>query len=326
MVSKVFEGHSFYHASRYICLKPGAKVLDALGVRDYDFKLMAEDFIRQSGLRPAKTQACFHSVLSFYPGEDPGEDNMIQIAREYLEKLGIRNTQFAVVKHTDRAHLHLHILANLVDNNGKSIKDSWIGLRGKKAAQELTRKYGLTPAEGKNLRLTHLEALHPVEADKYKIYLAITEHLPHCRTLEELEARLLKQGIETQYKYKGQTLEKQGVSFKLGNTRLKGSQIDRKYSLGGLQKALALRQEIRENWVLRPELKQPLSPPESQKQQPNKPVLPLAKPQNSKTIVSDIGAKLLEQLLTPVQGPDNTPYELTADGFKKKRKKKRPHH
>lgn len=108
---------------------------------------------------------------------------MIQIAREYLEALDIVNTQYAIVKHTDRAHLHLHILANMVDNDGKPIKDGWIGLRGKKVAQRLIRKYDLIPAEGKHLDLTHLEALSQSEVNRYKIYQAIVDSLPHCRNL-----------------------------------------------------------------------------------------------------------------------------------------------
>jgi hypothetical protein len=232
--------------------------LDAEGVRGYDFKLMAEDFILQSSLRPSKTQACFHSALSFYPGENPGDEKMVQIAREYLEKLNITNTQFAIIKHTDKAHLHLHILANMVDNNGKPIKDNWIGLRGKKVAQQLTRKYLLIPAEGKNLKLTHLEALSQSEADKYKIYQAISENLPLCRTMEDLEKRLLQLGIETQYKYKGKTSEIQGISFKIDNTCFKGSQVDRQFSFGGLQKALAmqLKQELQERPPQIPKLDQ----------------------------------------------------------------------
>jgi hypothetical protein len=123
---------------------------------------------------------------------------MIQIAREYLEALDIVNTQYAIVKHTDRAHLHLHILANMVDNEGKPIKDGWIGLRGKKVAQGLTRKYDLIPAEGKHLDKTYLEALSQSEVNRYKIYQAIVDSLPHCQSLPDLEKRLIAQGIYTQ--------------------------------------------------------------------------------------------------------------------------------
>jgi hypothetical protein len=63
----------------------------------------------------------------------------------------------------------------MVDNNGKPIKDGWIGLRGKKVAQQLTRKYNLIPAEGKHLDKTHLEAMSQSEVNRYKIYQAIVD-------------------------------------------------------------------------------------------------------------------------------------------------------
>src|SRR5690606_12716210 len=76
------------------------------------------------------------------------------------------------------------------------------------------------------------------EANKYKIYEAICEVLPRCRSLEELENHLLPHGIQVQYKYKGQTTEKQGIGFKIGNDCFKGSKVDRKFSLANLQKTL----------------------------------------------------------------------------------------
>ena len=238
MISKHVPANSFYHTCRYICKKPEAEVLVVEGVRGHDYKLMAEDFEAQQQLRPTKTQACFHAILSFYPGEKPSNETMKEIAEKYLKELGIVDTQYSITKQADRAHLHLHIVANMVNNKGASISDSWIGLRGKKVAQQLTQDYQLIPALEKNLQLTNLEALSHMEATKYRIYLAISDALPHCCTMGELEAHLLKQDIETQYKYKGQTQEKQGVSFKKDDFCFKGSQIDRKFSLAGLEKIL----------------------------------------------------------------------------------------
>jgi hypothetical protein len=243
MISKNLPANSFYHTCRYISNKQGAEVLLTEGVRGHSYKLMAEDFIRQQQMRPSKNLACFHGILSFYPGEKPSNEMMKEIAKKYLDQLGIVNTQYAISKHTDKAHLHLHIVANMVNNDGKSISDSYIGLRGKKITQRLTQQYKLIPALEKNLNLTHLENLSETEANKYKIYIAIAENLPHCRNMQDLEKRLLKLDIETQYKYKGQTQEKQGISFKTGNFCFKGSQVDRKYSFAGLEKSFALKQE-----------------------------------------------------------------------------------
>ena len=178
MISKHVPANSFYHTCRYICNKPGAEVLLIEGVRGHDYKLMADDFEIQQHLRPEKKQACLHSILSFYPYEKPSDEMMKEIALKYLKELGITNTQYAISKHTDKAHLHMHIVANMVNNEGRAISDSWIGLKGKKISQRLTQEYKLIPALEKNLKLTNLEALNNVEAIKYKIYIAIAETLP----------------------------------------------------------------------------------------------------------------------------------------------------
>lgn len=243
MISKVFPGHNFYNAVRYVCrqeIKP--EILVAEGVRAHDWRLMAQDFINQHELRPTKKQACFHSVLSFHPSERPDNGTMVEIAKKYLEGIGITNTQYTIVKHSEKAHQHLHVIANMVNNDGKSIPDNWIGLKGKRIAQKLTDEFKLIPALRKDLTLTNLEALSESEANKYKVYIAISENLPLCQTMEELERRLQKLGIEMQYKYKGQTAEKQGVSFKIGNDCVKGSKVDRRFSLGNLQKSLGIKQ------------------------------------------------------------------------------------
>jgi hypothetical protein len=325
MISKPVPANSFYHTCRYISNKPGAELLIAEGVRGHDYKLMAEDFLIQQQLRPDKKQACFHSILSFYPGEKPSDETMKEIVMKYLKELGIVNTQYAISKHTDKAHLHLHIVANMVNNEGKAISDSWIGLKGKKIAQRLTQEYKLIPALEKNLRLTNLEALSHSETNKYKIYIAISENLPHCRTIEELEIRLLKQGIETQYKYKGQTQEKQGVSFKLENISFKGSQVDRKYSLTGLEKILVLQQrqilEQRENVENKLHFKR-FSLREKRPAYPTEKSNSLQ--ENKKDLTQDIAKgmeKAIEILMKSEQTQGQTPYELTQEALRKKRKK-----
>jgi hypothetical protein len=263
MLSKVYSGHSFYHACYYVVNKEGAEVLECEGIRGHDFKVMAEDFVQQQQMRPQKQQACFHCSLSFCPGEVLSDEKLVKIAKEYLEQLKIVDTQYSITKHTDTRHLHLHVLANMVNNNGKAISDSYIRLRGKKIAQQLTQQYQLVPALDKNLALTNFHALRQSEANKYEVYQAITEAIPHCRTIEELEKRLQLKGIQTQYKYKAHTQEKQGISFRIKEDCFKGSQVDRKFSLGNLENIMAMvqKQSYRPThvpWVMRQEHMQSL--------------------------------------------------------------------
>jgi len=313
MLSKVYLGHSFYHACRYIVNKPGAEVLAFEGVRGHDYKLMSEDFIMQQQLRPEKEKACFHCSLSFYPGEVLSNDELVKIAKEYLDKLGIVNTQYAITKHTDRRHLHLHILANMVNNNGKAITDGFLGLRGKKIAQQLTKQYNLVPALNKNLEQTNFEALRKSEANKYKVYKAIIESLPGCRSIENLEKKLQLQGIQTQYKYKGQTTEKQGVSFKIGEDCFKGSQVDRKFSLANLQKAIEI--NLKQHDELKPKV---VTAYQADEKITN--VQQHLSQSNAANKINQGIEKTMDILMKPEETISQTPHELLK---KKKRKKKK---
>jgi hypothetical protein len=239
MISKVITGKSFGGVCRYILSdQKRAVVLHTEGVRSHDYKLMAADFKSQQALRPMLSKAVFHGILSFYPGEEISDDKMVQISKEYLLKLGITDTQFAIAKHLDKSHAHVHIIANLVNNKGQTIKDSWIGLRGKKVAQQLTLNHGLKQALSKDLKLSHLDKLNGKDQSRYVIFRAISETLSHCRNLNDLSRYLSSRNIETLYKFKGQTNELQGISFRFGDYKFKGSEIDRNFSINRLQRTL----------------------------------------------------------------------------------------
>lgn len=320
MISKVFSGHSFYHACRYIVNKPGATVLECDGVRGHDYRIMSDDFIMQQQLRPEKEKACFHCALSFYPREVLSDTLMAEIAKEYLRKLNISNTQFAITKHTDRRHIHLHIVANLVDNNGRVISDSFLGLRGKKTAQQLTVQYNLVPAIRKNLEQTNYEALHKSERNKYKVYRAIVELLPKCKTMEDLEKKLLVQGIEMQYKYKGQTTEKQGVSFKIEHDSFKGSKVDRQFSLGNLEKTLAQNRQQANN-LEEDSTHHPLLQAKKNKELTANTANDI---QSEEKKIS--GESIVDILLTPEENVSQTAYELLKENKRKRKNQRRGLH
>ena len=329
MISKIFTGHSFAGAVKYVVEdERRAEVLEVDGVRDWDYRLMTQDFVRQASLNPAKTKACFHAILSFSPTDKMDDKTMTQMAMNYLVEMGLTNTQFAVVKHTDKDHQHVHLLANLVDNKGQSIKDSFMGLKGKRIAQRLTKEFGLTPADRKDLTKTHQQALSDSEAARYQIYQAIQQALPFCKTLEDLAYRLkLKKKIASIIKYKsGSTTERQGISFQMGKYMFKGSKVDRNYSLNRLENSLLFFQQ--HNLTQRDALtyRQPSTDPAAS------PISllhssPAGKPEGAAGEVTGAIAKGLgevaTQLLQPEQGYDPLANEATRANRKKKKKGRR---
>jgi Relaxase/Mobilisation nuclease domain len=315
MISKICTGHSFRGAILYVCKESKhAQIITSEGVRDHVPKLMIQDFELQQNSRPEKNQACFHGILSFYPGENPGDDKIQEIALKYLSGLNIRNTQYAVIKHTDKAHIHVHLIANLVDNNGKSISDQWIGLRGKKLGQKLTEEFKLTQSVFKDLSKIHYANLRTPEKHKMLIYAAIKNHLREARSLDELEDRLFKLGITMHYKYKCRTSQKQGVSFKLGKYAFKGSEIDRNFSYSKLENTISVQnkqsplQQI--NLSERPSVNLIHS------------LSQLSHNSETSNTISSTIQKTLEQLLRQEQEFERIPYEISQISEIKRRQRR----
>lgn len=255
MISKIISGKSFTRLCEYLCKDQSRSlVIGSEGIRDYHYELMAKDFERQRGMNSNVKSPVLHMILSYYPGEQVTDQLMAKIGKEYLALHEIKNTQFAIIKHTDRSHLHTHIIVNRIDNNGNTLKDSWIGFKGKKIAQALTLQYGLKQAQQKTPELTQLERRNEYEINRFTIYQIIHEMLPNCHNLDALKMGLQKQHIDMLYKFKSSTNEIQGLSFQMGNFKYKGSEIDRQFSYLNLKKSIA------RNLAMNQQNKQPGSP------------------------------------------------------------------
>lgn len=99
-----------------------------------------------------------------------------------------------------------------MDNNGKTISDSNDRFRSEKICKELTKKHGLYFSFGKENVKEH--RLREPDKTKYEIYHSLEALVPKCKSWKQLVAELQKVGIETEFKYKGNSDEVEGVRFK----------------------------------------------------------------------------------------------------------------
>lgn len=238
MIGKIRKGCSFSGCIRYVTQKDDAKIIASEGVLLGTAEEIACSFRWQRLLNPDVARPVGHIALSFKPEDAPRltDGFMAELAREYLELMGIRNTQFIVVRHHGTDNPHCHIVFNRVDFDGKVISDSNDFRRNEKVTKMLKDKYSLTYSEGKQAVKT--EKLHASERVKYEIYHAVKEALKSANTWEEFQNKLLKQGVETEFKYKGSTNEVQGIHFIKDGLSFKGSEIDRGFSWSRLDAAL----------------------------------------------------------------------------------------
>jgi len=239
MIGKIVKGRSFKGCISYVLDNEKANILASEGVLEADTKSIINSFYMQSLLNPKLSKCVGHIPLSFSPNDKDRMTDffMERLAKEYMQEMGIRNTQYVIVRHRNTDHPHCHIVFNRVDNDGKTISDRNDQYRNEKVCKLLKDKYNLTYGKGKeNVNVLKLKG---AEQTKYEIYHAIENILPKAKSWQQFEQALNKQGISIEYKYKGQTDEVQGVSFKKGEHSFKGSDVDRKFSYSKLDATLS---------------------------------------------------------------------------------------
>ena len=311
MIGKIPKpGRSFGGCIEYNVLKKGAAILYADGVRIDKIAHTIDDFNAQRKMNPGLGQAVGHIALSWSPEDKErlNDEKMVSIAKEYLQKMKIQDTQVLIVKHKDREHPHIHIVYNRVNNNGKTIADNFQHLKNIKISRELTLKHGMHMGQGK--QRVNRRQLKGIDKLKYELHDTIKAVSKKVSNMVQLKHELAKQGIVMQFKYKSGTLEIQGISFSKGKYKFKGSEIDRSLSYGKLSKAI---QEHAQQQQAQPK---PMSLADQLRQvvdqrQGNQPVITHNEPQ---TNILQEALQLLEQLpggITPE--PD--------DAYRRKKRK-----
>jgi hypothetical protein len=264
---------------------------------------MTSDFNFQRKLNPNLGQAVGHIVLS-WSVEDTlklSDAIMVERAKEYMDKMKIRDTQYLIVQHTDRQHPHLHLVYNRVGNNGQTITDRYQKVVNAKVCKEITLKYGYHLAEGK--ARVNRQRLKGSDQMRYEMYDAIKTASKGASSWKQLEESLLKRGINVHYKYLSGSETVQGISFSKGVAKFKGSEIDRSLSFGKLNQLIELnKQQQAQDARITPVINNPLQL------------------SNSANEGHYSNQSLLSVLLAPDYEQDNAvPYELRSTKRKPKK-------
>ena len=144
-------------------------------------------------------KAVFHCSLNPHPDEKLSNEQLTQIAKEYMEALGYGNQPYIVFKHNDIAREHIHIVSLRVDGKGKKINDKFEKRRSKQITDTLERKYNLIPSS----KVSNKEEVETPKVDiskeniKEQVASALRMVLKHYRfcSLGEFNAILSKYNL-----------------------------------------------------------------------------------------------------------------------------------
>lgn len=244
MIAQISNGAQFAGLVNYAndIAKKDTVIVAAEGVCISSNAAITASFQMQANTRPTLKNFVGHISLSFAPEDTPRltDELIAEIAREYLRRVGITNTQFVIFRHKDQPHAHVHIIYNRVDNEGKAITGDTNFIKSAAITKALTREYGLTFGKGKkNVRRGRLRGK---DAVKYRLYDAAKEALKGCSSWDELRSRLAGKGIrlELVQRLGVDGNDRTGVVFSFGNMSFAGGKIDRSLTFGSINKALGI--------------------------------------------------------------------------------------
>ena len=125
------------------------------------------------------TNTVFHASLNPSPEDKLTDEQLREIAREYMERMGYGDQPYIVFKHTDIDREQLHIVSLRIDENGRKISDSHEYDRSMSVLRELERKYNLHPSV-KGQEQTDREGLRKVNYPEGNVKRQVSSVVRSC--------------------------------------------------------------------------------------------------------------------------------------------------
>jgi len=247
MIGKQIKGTGFRGCLNYVLGKKGAYLIGGTMCGQTPEELAAEFAIARQ-LRPNLKVAVFHATLSVDRTEklensEKNDQRWLAIAANYMKAMNFDNSQYAVVKHSDTDHDHVHIVASRIRLDGGVVDDSWDYYRSQETIRQLERNYNLatvTPSweTDKRAPTTGEHRQFKSKGDKsvrVQLQDIIDEVTLDNLSMPEFVERLQQQGVEVQVGLTRTGFSK-GISYNLDRVALSGTQLGKAYTFSGLQK------------------------------------------------------------------------------------------
>ena len=247
MIAKIMKRSSFGNVVNYV-FKDGkdAKLLASEGVRTNTLPNIIACFTDQASQNEKVKNMVGHTALSFSENDNHKLTNerIIQIVHDYMEKMGIKNTQYIIVRHFDRDHPHIHIVYNRVDNDGHTISDSKDQIRSAAICKQITLQYGLYMPKGKEKIKSN--RLHGMDKEKFQLYTYILDSLHNCNNWDSFQRKLERRGITISFR-RNENGNVHGICFTIDGHTYSGSKIDRSLGYNKLVNVLGKTDQFQQN-------------------------------------------------------------------------------
>jgi len=172
MVAKINRGSNLYGALAYNQEKVDEGLGKVLGANlvfepadgHFNVSECMEDFLQFIPAHFRTEKPVFHVSINPHPDDRLTDEQLTDIGREYMERLGYGDQPYLIFKHEDIDREHIHIVSLRVRSNGRKIDDYKENERSVAITELLESKYNLIPAKGQ--KNTEQWELNPVDVTK----------------------------------------------------------------------------------------------------------------------------------------------------------------
>ncbi|WP_298649622.1 conjugal transfer protein MobB [uncultured Proteiniphilum sp.] len=155
MVAKMSSGSSAYGALSYNQEKVDKEKAEVLWANrmiepkngEWDISCCMRSFEPYLAVNQRTEKPVLHISLNPDPKDKLTNDQLSDMAQEYMQKMGYGNQPYIVYKHEDIQRRHIHIVTLRIDENGKKLDHNFEHRRSMEICRELEQKYKLIPAK-----------------------------------------------------------------------------------------------------------------------------------------------------------------------------------
>ena len=153
---------------------------------------------------------------------------MVNDWQTVLSRLGYENSQYLIVRHSEKNNPHSHCILNMVDNDGNRLKDHKDIKRGIEICRELTISKGYCWGNHKSVSTCKSE--RPRERERQSMCRDIYRITKGGTDAWTLKYDAAKVGITVRYRTDLNTGQIKGLSFERNGIRFQGGKLDRSLS------------------------------------------------------------------------------------------------
>lgn len=200
-------------------------------------KELIQQFNEVRALNSNLSKPVLHITLSLNPGENLLREKLVDMVEDCARQMGFEKNQYTAIHHNDTNHQHLHIVANRVGFDGRTVKDNHNYQKISDYCRKMELKYELKQVLSPRRYLSReLRQVPRLDIRKENLRQHINECLSTSSNYPDFEVKIRQRGYEV--------IKARGISFQdKQKVKVKGSELD--YSLQTIEKLLELKPELR---------------------------------------------------------------------------------